>query len=65
MNIFMAFDLVALRNKLLSHVRFCTEIDCKCSYWVSVVDTDIAMNIFIAPLLTPVLSNIRRSCCRI
>jgi hypothetical protein len=43
----MAFDLMALRNKLLSRVRFCTEIDHKCSYWVSVVDSDVAMNIFI------------------
>jgi len=34
----MAFDLMALRNKLLSRVKFCTEIDHRCcSYRVSVV----------------------------
>ena len=50
MNIFMAFDLIALRNKLMSRVRFCTDIYHKCcSYRVSIVDTYVAMYIFIHP----------------
>jgi len=61
-NIFMAFDLIALRNKLMSRVRFCTDIYHKCcSYWVSIVDTYVAMYIFMFVLGV----NCRHLCCNV